>query len=218
METALIERTEQETALVEERNSLVEQARSMQIVDDSTFAEVAEFDRAVARSIKKVEEHFKPMETDAKRSLKTIQDSKKAEIEPRKEARALGKSKMNAWSAEQARIRQAEVLKAQEEARLAAAMQATASKEEQHAAQGIVKETQRAVVQAATAPIAPKIKGTYTVDIWRATVVDPTLIPDEFIIRSPNMPAIRDYARTWKGEKQIPGVLIEKTIDTRTRT
>ena len=56
---------------------------------------------------------------------------------------------------------------------------------------------------------APKLKGTHIRKTWKARVVDADKVPDkigETVIKEINMSILDNFAKTYQGQFEIPGV------------
>ncbi len=131
----------------------------------------------------------------------------------RKEAEEAARRERERLEAEAARKHQEEVEKAQKEAedlKLAAAATAEARGDKEKAQ--VILEAQIVVTVAHPAPIAvampvieaPKAEGTVVRHDWGYRIVDPGMIPREYLI--PDEPKIKRIVKALKGETKIPGV------------
>ena len=73
----------------------------------------------------------------------------------------------------------------------------------------IKEEQEKYGISLETVQEIPKLKGTHIRKTWKARVVDADKVPDkigETVIREINMSVLNEFAKTYQGEFEIPGV------------
>ena len=217
-------------------------ARSLAITSNDTYQEAAGYKKTLRELRQKIEEEFKPMKDAAFKAHKAITSKEAEYLLPLTTAEALITSALKRWQDEQEglrlaeqrrlmeehrlqelaarleRIKQAEVLRAQEQERMLA--EAVAAE-----AMGIPVVVEEAPpVEAFIEPVAytpppvampsyEKVKGLAITRTWSAKVTNLRLlakavadgtVPESYIL--PNTVALNGRARSDKSEMRIPGV------------
>lgn len=185
METSGLEQIGTELAPV--RQSAVEQANAMTVVDAPTYEDAGAIIKGLAGLASKIEQHYKPTIDAAHASHKAAIKARDEFLKPVQDARLSLSSKMSAWRAAEERKRQeaerqarADALKAEEERRLSAAIQAEERGDKQLAETIIAAPV---VAQAVVVPTSvPKIGGVSVTTRWTYRIVDEALIPRAFLM------------------------------------
>ena len=159
---------------------------------------------------KKVADWFKPSKDAANKAHKAITAQEKSLTDPIDMAERSVKAKINAWDQNQERIRQ------EEQRKLQAAADEKARKErlrlEAQAAKLKTPELKAERLEMADEVVAPvvtvapveKVSGTAKSKIWKARVVDVSMVPREWM--TVNESALNAFARSTKGVVPVAGV------------
>ena len=203
---------ETQLELQKEINALVQS--EIEVVDQPSFALANGLISRLQAQKKKVVEFFADPKKKAADAHKAIVNAEKAMLMPvDTRINALKCATTRWYAAEQQRIA-AEEEKAQKEAE---EMEKLAAEAEES---GDSETAQEAIIAAtlaqATVTVMPKSKGTAMRELWSAVVVDPSLVPREYLIV--NQKALDALARATKGSVTIPGVKFEKTFVNSTRS
>lgn len=193
----------------QQSHAIVTQATAIAITCNDDLETAATFLRSVKTMQKRVEDTFDGPIKAAHAAHKAMLDAKKQFSEPLERAERAVKVKISTYQTEQERLRREEELRLQAEARRV--------EEERRLAQAVELEAAgqsvaAAAVLEAPAPIAvpvvprqvPKIAGVSSRKLWKYRIVNPALIPREWM--TPNDKAIADYARRMQASASIPGV------------
>lgn len=176
---------EQET----QRGALVRQsAQALSVTNDGEYQTAAALLLQIKEKIKELDNQRKAFVAPLNDVVKKINAFFKAPIDAYGEVELSLKSAMGSFQMELARQRQA----ALEEAAKAAAAQKT--------------EDFSALMGAALDNAPVKAAGTFTRDVWRYEVLDPSLVPREYLMVDERK--IGEVVRTLKGDVQIPGVRV----------
>jgi len=202
---------ETQLELQKEINALVQS--EIEVIDQPSFALANGLISRLQAQKKKVVEFFADPKKKAADAHKAIVNAEKAMLTPvETRINALKCATTRWYAAEQQRIA-AEEEKARKEAESMAALAAEAEES------GDSETAQEAIIAAtlaqATVSVMPKSKGTAMRELWSAVVVDPSLVPREYLIV--NQKALDALARATKGSVTIPGVKFEKTFVNSTR-
>ena len=202
---------ETQLELQKEINALVQS--EIEVVDQPSFALANGLISRLQAQKKKVVEFFADPKKKAADAHKAIVNAEKAMLMPvDTRINALKCATTRWYAAEQQRIA-AEEEKARKEAEEMAKLAAEAEES------GDSETAQEAIIAAtlaqATVTVMPKSKGTAMRELWSAVVVDPSLVPREYLII--NQKALDALARATKGSVTIPGVKFEKTFVNSTR-
>lgn len=207
----------------------IQSLATTQIVSEETYLKVANATTDIAKLLKVINEHYDGPIKRAHEAHKSIIAAKKVHTDPLEKAEKIARDNMKTWMNEQERIRREtekkaleEQRKAQEAAELAMReAEAQARKEQQGQAEMLaewgLEEEAAAVAQAPV--IVPEIaipvyspppqiqKGPVSYrESWVAEIIDPTLIPKEYMII--DMAKINGVAKAMKGLTNIPGVQV----------
>lgn len=197
-----------------------DRARSIVVTDQESYDAAAELVVEIATLEKQIVDHHKPIKETAYAAHRAACAAEKKLLDPLTEAKSVLKRALVAWTQEQERLRReaeakllAEQQKADEEAKLALAIEAEAA--------GAAEETVQEILAAPTVvmprPVAPptfqQASGISTSQKWKAEVVnirdlcravaDGRVSPE---LVQPNMTALNGMARAMKSTMNIPGV------------
>lgn len=158
---------------------------------------------------KKIENTFKPIKQKMDAAKKEVLDQEKAADKPLAEAESYIKPLIAGYLAEQEKIRLAEearlreiARKEEEERQLQAALAAEAEGQNEEA-EAIIS----APVQAAPIVVpktVPKVPGVNMRKEWKFRIINPALIPREYLI--PDEKKIGQIVRALKEQTKIPGI------------
>ena len=197
--------------LQNEVNTLVRS--ELEVVDQASFANANELIARLQAQKKKVVDFFADSKRKAAEAHKAICASEKQLLTPIETRMNALKTATQLWyTKEQARIAAEEERRrkeAEDLARLAA--EAEESGDTDVAQEALVEAT----LAEASVTVMPKCSGTAMRELWRAVVIDPALIPREYLVV--NQSALDALAKATKGTIAIPGVRFEKTYVNSTR-
>lgn len=155
-------------AILEERSlTLYEQATSLTIVDQVSYAAAGEVGKALKALEKEITDFFEPLRISAKSAYDNVLKKKNDELAPVQEAMGIVRSTMNAYIQEQERIRREAERKAQAEAeekarkereRLEAQAMAALAKGKDDKAETLIEKAE--MVYAEPVTVAPTIEKT----------------------------------------------------------
>ena len=202
---------ETQIELQKEINALVQS--EIEVVDQPSFALANGLISRLQAQKKKVVEFFADPKKKAADAHKAIVNAEKAMLMPvDTRINALKCATTRWYAAEQQRIA-AEEEKARKEAEEMAKLAAEAEES------GDSETAQEAIIAAtlaqATVTVMPKSKGTAMRELWSAVVVDPALVPREYLIVDEK--ALNALAKTMHDRVKVPGVEFRKTYVNSTR-
>jgi len=198
------------SALAQEITTIHTAAASIIVKDNASYAYAGDMLVAIKKVKKNIEEYFRPLKAAAYAAWKQICNRETEEIEKLTPAINHLNSQMTAYNIEQEKIRKAEeerlrreAQKAEEEARLQAAIEAekTGQKEE---AEAILAEPVF-VPPPIVEKTVPKQAGLAMTTTWEAKIINEKLIPREYLI--PDMVKINQVVRALKDKTNIPGIM-----------
>lgn len=207
-------------AVIESQISEAEQkAQAIVISNQQSYEEAVGLTLAYKKLEKTVIEFFAPMKAKAKATHQEICDTEKKYLAPVKAVQAIVDTKAVAWQVqeklrlEKERLdREALAKKQQEEIRLAEAERLEKSGHQQEA---VAILNQPIVCSVPTEePVA--VKGFSVVAIWSFEIVDPNLLPRQYLI--PDTKAIGQTVRALKDRANIPGIRVFAVDSVRKRT
>lgn len=219
--------------LTSERTALVARARELQIVDQASYDFATQSFKDAATLEKRIVEHYEPLRETTKAAYDTVLDAKKRDLEPVVQVKQILSRSIAAFELEQARERQREQARRDEEAlkiaeekrqkELADAKKAGATKKE-------IEEIKKAPVEAVSPEVKPTFERSATVSApierWSAEVRDLMLLvkavaagKQPLNLLLPNQPALNGMARALKNTMGVPGVeaVCEATASVRGR-
>lgn len=192
-----------------EANELVTQCKTWSIVDTESYASAGNLWATAKQLREKISETFDPIIAKAWSAHKEAVAQKKRHDEPLAAAQTQIKQKMIAYDAEQERLRRAEQLRLELEAKqkaeqdnldLAAIMEKAGLKEE---AEQVISEPVR--IEPVVLPKAtPKIEGFKYRSNWTFKIKDESKIPREYM--TPDVTKIGKIVRALKEATNIPGI------------
>jgi hypothetical protein len=189
--------------------SYPDKARQLTINNPDDYRIAGEFVKAVDALGKEVEASFGPQIDQAHKLHKSLIAERDRHLKPLTEAKTYARRLMVSYDQEQERKRREEEMrlrelarKAEEEAKLAAAIEAEAAGQQEEA-QAILEE------EVYVPPIiikneTPKVQGVQFRTTWKFRVVDQRKIPAEYLI--PDMVKIGAVVRAMKGMTNITGI------------
>jgi hypothetical protein len=208
MTTVAIEKPN--TAELEQAQSTVEaRAKAITVESQADLEIAADFLRTVKTYAKQVVDTFAAAKSAAHKAHNEITTTEKKFLGPLTKAEAEVKGKVSAYTMWQNRIRAEEqrrlaeeARKAEEDRRLKEAERLEAEGQTEAAEQVVSAPVVTPVVAAPTP--APKAEGISTRKVWRFRINDANAIPRQYMV--PNEKAIAEYARSMKGQANMPGV------------
>ena len=220
----------EEEAHLELQVSRFEQfARDMVISNDAAFASAGDLTREIKILQKKVEAYWEPIYRPAYTAYRSINEHKKAMIEPLRNAEAILKGKISCYLKEQEKRRREQeermrrlALEEMERKLREAAVQDEAG--DSLGAEFTMAEAEVLEGMALTASVmgnAPKAEGVSQSRTWRITEIDSALVPVSFSgveIRPVDEKAILKLIRQHRGKISIPGVRFEEDYTVSVRT
>ena len=225
-----------EEAIEQKSLTLYEQATSLTITDQTSYAAAGEVGKALKSLQKEIEDYFAPIKKAAHDAHKAITKKESDELAPVKEAIEIVRNTMNTFAREQDRIRQ----EAERKARLAAEEKAKKERERLEAqalkamekgkdekAESLMEQAEN--VYAAPVAIEPTIEKTVRTDSGNITqakeiivsVSDMKLFMAELVKRNvaPTMIDIKaGQLKAWVKANDIhnfPGLVIQRTVGVR---
>ena len=193
-------------------NALIERANSFEITTDVIYVDAMEFAKKIKASIKEVEAAFDPIIKANHAAWKGAIAQKDKYLAPREKALSYLDGKGREFRAEQERLRVEEQRKAQEladketERLRKLAEKAEARGDTAKAEEFTAKSEEAAAIVPVIAPKVTKVEGIIVRQVWKARIVDETLIPREYLI--PDEQKLGAVARATKGTLKISGVVI----------
>lgn len=201
----MLENTDIEQGII----TLSDHGLRVKIVDNTTYQAAAEILLLHKDMQKKIEAYFKPLKGAAHTSWKQIVAAESAELDKLIPVETYLKKEIGRYQAEQEQSRRAaenrlrlEAMKAEEERRLAAAVQAEAEGYKDEAAE--ILETPVFVPMPTLTKTVPAIKGLVAKTVWKFRVTNEALVPRQYLIL--NETAIRIVVTALKDKANIPGV------------
>jgi hypothetical protein len=189
--------------------SYPDKARQLTINNPDDYRIAGEFVKAVDALGKEVEASFSPQIAQAHALHRSLIAERDRHLKPLTEAKTYARRLMVAYDQEQERKRREEEIrlrelarKAEEDAKLAAALDAEASGQTEEA-QAILEEpvyVPPIIIKNET----PKVQGVQFRTVWKFRVVDQRKIPAEYLI--PDMVKIGAVVRALKQMTTIPGI------------
>lgn len=182
--------------------ALVDEARALQIVDQASF-ELADKYLSRNKAMQKTWLDFTQPNVDAANAAAdTARDIRDRVIKPLKEWELGIKAKMGAWFREQESARLEAERRANEEARLAAAVEAEQAGENSQA--DAILNGDVTVAPVILPSVKAQVKASFR-ENWTFKITDQAIIPREYLI--PDMTKIGQLVRALKGQTKIPGVV-----------
>lgn len=227
MEAAVVPQEIESEAL-----SWPDRARAIAIADQAGYSLAASLLLDIAALSKRIIDHHKPIKDTAYAAHKAAVAAEKRLLDPLTDATVILKRGIAGWENEQARIHQelerkaaAEARKAEEDMRLALAVQAEELGADAATTEAILS-TPVAMMTPVLAPTFQRQAGVSTSQRWRAEVTDIRALclaigqgrtSQELVL--PNGPALNAIARAMKGTINVPGVraVAETSVSARTR-
>lgn len=212
-------------AVLEQALTFPDKARALRIVDAPAYQGACDFLKGIKALRAEIADTFQPHIMRAHEAHKALLKEKSDAEAPLAEAERIAKTALVVYDQEQERIRRAEALRLQDEARrqeedrrLNEAIALEAEGETAEAAALIEAPIETPVI--AVAPTTPKVSGISYRETWSAEVADMgkfvawVALNTQFsALLTPNMPALNAQARSLKGQMQIPGVKAVCTRD-----
>lgn len=189
-----------------------ERARALAITTPESYQSAADYLKAIEALRKKVNEVFGPIVKAAHAAHVEAKRQQNLADGPLFEAKtilsiAMGNYQVaqEAIEREKAEARAAEARKQEEERRINAAVEAEQAGDKA-TAEAILSEPVLNVPVAVPEPATPKVEGVSIRENWKFEVVNPLLVPREYLM--PNETLIGATVRARKGQIEIPGVRI----------
>lgn len=204
-------------------------ANSVSIKDDADFAYAGKLTKDVKTLQKKVEAYWEPIYRPAYTAYKSINEHKKAMVEPLKSAESILKKKISSYTMEKERKRREQeemmrrLAREEMERKLNEAAEAD-SVGDTLGSEFAMTEAEVLEGMAMTASVlanAPKADGVSQSKTWRITSIDSSLVPVSFSgveIRPVDEKAILRLIKQSKGSISIPGVQFEEDYIVSVRT
>ncbi len=197
-----------------------EKARQIKVVDNNSYVAAGQVLVEIKVLRKEINATFDPIIKKAHEAHKEAKAQKTRVESPLVEAENIIKPALAAYDAEQERIRRAEEARLQEIARKQEEDRrlAEAAEIEKTGDKKLAEEVLSAPVEVAPVIVAkavPKLEGVHFTERWTFRVVNPAIIPREFL--AVDTVKIGQYARAMKSAGRIPGVEIysEKSVSGR---
>lgn len=203
-------------SLEQDSVTIREEVGKAEITTQESYVVVLGIVQRIKRLIGKIEEHHAPMKKKSDDLHKTICAQEKALTKPLQEAERAGKRKMEAWDAEQKRVREAAAAKLRAEAEAAEARErAKAAKKAEKA--GDVEKAAAIREAPSEVPVfvveAPKVAGVDHREEWgEYEILDPEKIPRAYLC--PDHVKMKKHGQVMKQDAVIPGVRFYPTVRT----
>ena len=227
-EMSLVDRNEEKN-LETKVNEFEGLANSVDIKGDADFAFAGELTKKIKQLQKNVEAYWEPIYRPAYNAYKSINEHKKAMIDPLKNAEKILKGKIGAYTMEQERKRreQEETMKRLAREEMERKLNEAASSEKAGDALGAefamaeAEVLEGMAISATVSSSMPKADGVSQSKTWKITQIDPALVPVYFSgveIRPIDEKAILRLIKENKGNIIIPGVKFEEDYVISVRT
>lgn len=200
----------------------IKAANELVINSQESYEEGAKYLRVIKERIKQITDYWAEPKKAAHQAHQNIVDREKAMVEPMKQSDKIINGKMRTYIREQEEERRKAKAEAkrrvEEEAKrlLDEAIKAEEKGDAQAAATNMAMATMVSEMPAMPVVEKPKAQGISSRKVWKAEVVDPTVVPAYFNgmeIRAINTSALNKIASMTNGTAQIPGVkLYEDTV------
>lgn len=193
----------------------VQTAKDFKVACQADYEQGAKYLTGIKTRMNQITDYWKESKAATNAAHKAVVAQEKQMLKPLQDAEAIIKKTMLDYqrAVEKARLQaEAEARKRQEEeARrlLEQAVQAEEKGDDQQAAINMAMAEMVSEMPAAPVVAAPTAQGTSIRKTWKAKVVDEKLVPAYFNgmeLRTINMTALNNLAKTTKGTMQIPGV------------
>lgn len=217
--SAVLAEPVEEKRFAESALSVRNEARALQIVDQSSYDLAAAKFGAVSALEKEIAGHYGPLKQKAFESHRAICSAENSMLLPVREAKQILSRSIGAWDAEQERKRQEEQRRLEEEARKRAdeeALRSAVEAEEVGATEEEVEavlSTPAPMMRAQAGPTYVKASGVTTRELWTAELISLQVLvkaaaenPAYLPYLAANMPALNSAARAQKQAFRIPGV------------
>ena len=206
-----------EEALGREVSVVEQQASSVVVNDDASYAAAAEITKEVKRMQKKVTDYWEPLRVSTHQAYKNVTDKKKEMLDPLKSAEDILKEKMSAY----ADLKERQRLEQERLMRIAAEQE---MKEKQAEIEQAVAEGNEVIAEYAKAEMevmesvakagrigsqTPKAEGVAVRKGWEIINIDSSKVPVHFSgveIRPVDQKLVMSLIKASKGKIQIPGV------------
>jgi hypothetical protein len=208
---------------------VIRAVEDVKVYNDETYRAGVEIRRSIKGLLVEIDRCFDPIIEDANRAHKTALSKKKEFAErPNLALRAIDRKLADHESAvrrleEEERRKKLEAEEAKRRADAALkkaegfAVKGDVARAEKTFEKAAAEETKASEIERTLAPPPPRpvVPGTYSVEIWRARIVDPKLVPREYCV--PDPVALNREARESQGKKVVPGVEFFSTREMRSR-
>lgn len=191
-----------------ETQNVSDAARSLRVVDDATYRQASELLLAVGSTRREIDATFDPVIDAAHKAHKAALAAKKKHADPVEAAERVIKGKIADYILAEERRRREEEARLQAEARTreedARLLEAAALEEagENDLAEAVISAP--ITVAPVVLPPPPRVSGVSTRTAWGYRIVNPALIPKEYMI--PDTVMIGGVVRALKGQTSIPGI------------
>lgn len=200
---------------------VMEQAKSLVVCDDASFARGGEILLEIKRISKTVEERFSEPVSLAHKTHKALTSLRDMVMTPFKTSEATIKTKLGTYQMDLERKRQqeAERLRRQAEAQAEAERIATAQQQMDNgdlkACEATLNAPAAPIIVRVETPEAPKLAGVSMRDKWFFEVTNVNQIPLEYMV--PDLKAIGGIVTSLGGKTKIPGIRVwaEKVVSGR---
>jgi hypothetical protein len=195
-----------------ESNNLVTKVQNTIIKTQEQYVDGAEFLKSIKAQKLKIKAHYKGMKDKAFEAHKEVCREEKKYLSPVEGAEKMMNSKLGVWDDEQDKKRRIAQAKLDEKNRKEAEKLAERAKKAE--AKGNTEKAEELKEQAEekefavpiAPPTTPKVEGLTKKVTWKARVADVSKLPEEYVIKTPNMPMLNAVARSTKGTIKLPGV------------
>ena len=196
----------------QESREIVAWSKAVEITTAEMYQEVAEKAKIIKRMQVLIKEDFEEAISRAYKTHKEILRQRDSHLGPLTQAKQIVDKKLSLWRGEQQRKQReqeererVETLRRLEDERLAQA-QAVKDAGDAELAEAVLNEPIFVPAVTKSEPAVPKIEGMAYREYWTFEIVQPEIVPRQFLI--PDVKAIGAIVRAQKAATNIPGVRV----------
>lgn len=201
-----------ELQIIKKSNSLTAMVQNMNIKTQEQYVSASNALIAVKDLKKEIGDTFDTLVDKTNAAHKEACKQRKKHLDPAKLLEKTINDKIGVWDDEQDRKRRIEQAKLDEKARkeaekLAERARKAEAKGNTEKAEELNEQAEEKEFAVPVAPsTAPPVEGLVKKVTWKAWVTDINKLPEEYVVRTPNMPMLNAVARSTKGTIKLPGV------------
>lgn len=193
-------------------SDLVVRAENTAVKTQEQYINAAEFLKDVKALKKEIKSTFKVMKDKTHAAHKEVCTQENKHLAPVEGVEKAINNKLAVWDDEQDRKRRIEQAKLDEKARkerekLEERARKAEEKGNTEKAEELKEQAEEKEFAVPVAPsTAPAVEGLTKKVTWKARVTDMSKLPDEYIVKTPNLPMLNAVARSTKGTIKLSGV------------